>query len=205
MDNVIIELPNGVENLQLPDPNLITYYQEENDRRIWLETEITPELTLEIAKKIFLWNKEDIGKPVEERKPIRLYFFSPGGDLATSNAVIDAIKLSKTPVWGINVGECASGAAFIFIACHKRFTTKRSYFLFHQGSGAFSGSFSEVCYQIQDYQTQVDLLTDYMVENTKYTKEEVADNIGNEWYIYPQEAVEHGVCDSIVTNIDEVL
>lgn len=103
------------------------------------------------------------------------------------------------------MGQCASGAAYTFLACHRRFTVKRGYFLFHQGSGAFSGSFEEVCYQIAEYQAQVENLANYVVDHTKYTVEEVEENISTEWYIHADEAVEKGVCEAIVDDIDQIL
>lgn len=205
MSNILVSIPKNAENLALPDPDLLIYFQELEERCIWLDDEITPELTLAIAKQILVWNREDKAIRADERKPIKIFFFSPGGDLDTSNALIDAVKLSVTPIWGINMGQCASGAAFTFISCHKRFMTPRSYFLFHQGSGAFSGSFSEVCYQIEEYQNAIERLTSFMVEHTKYKEEEVLENIQGEWYIHAEEAISRGVCDVIIKDFSEIV
>ncbi len=43
-----------------------------------------------------------------------------------------------------------------------------------------------------------------MVKYTDYTAEEIAENIGGEWYIRAHEAVDKGVCDKVVENLDEV-
>ena len=43
-----------------------------------------------------------------------------------------------------------------------------------------------------------------MVKYTGYTAEEIAENIGGEWYVRAKEAVEKGVCDSIIEDLDEV-
>lgn len=204
MTDVTIMLPEGLENMQLPSHELVTFYKDLEDRIIYLEEEITPSV-LEISKQIMRWNIEDKGKSQDLRKPIKLMFFSPGGDLDSSNALIDVIKISTTPVWGFNLGQCASGAAFIYLSCHKRFMTPRSYFLFHQGSGSFSGTFQEVCSQLEDYQYQVDQLVNFMKKNTDYTEEEVANNIGGEWYIYAEEALKKGVCDEIIQNLDKIM
>ena len=77
--------------------------------------------------------------------------------------------------------------------------------LFHQGSGAFQGTFQEVCSQIEDYQTSVGELMDFMVEHTKYTEEEVGEKIIGEWYVRKDEALEKGVCDEIITDITTLL
>ena len=68
------------------------------------------------------WNTmdEDRQIPVECREPIKIYIDSPGGYLTDTFTMIDAIKLSKTPVWTICTGTAYSGGFFTFIAGHKR-------------------------------------------------------------------------------------
>jgi ATP-dependent protease ClpP protease subunit len=204
MAGIEITIPNQLENLQLPSPELLSYYQDLGERIIWLDDEVN-EYTLDIAKKIIDWNRADKKKPIEKRKPIKIMFFSPGGALDVNNTLIDIITLSETPVWGINMGRCCSAAAYIFLSCHKRFMLPKSYFLYHQGSGAFSGTYGEVCAQMEDYQASIGELMEFMLKHTKYTKEELAEKIVGEWYIYPTEAVAKGICDEVVTSISTLL
>ena len=204
MSQLEIMIPNNMENLQLPSPELLSYYQDLDKRIIWLDDEVN-EFTLDIAKKIIYWNREDQGKKIEKRKPIKILFFSPGGALDVNNTLIDIISLSETPIWGINMGRCCSAAAYIFLSCHKRFMLPKSYFLYHQGSGAFSGTYGEVCAQIEDYQNSISELMDFMLSHTKYTQEELSEKIIGEWFIYPQEAIEKGVCDEIISSIHTLL
>lgn len=204
MDSIVLNLPKDVSNLQLPDPELRTYYKNLEDRVLWIDDEIN-EYSLEYARLILQWNKEDRHKKPHKRKPIKLLFFSPGGDLDVNNTLIDTIQLSKTPVWGINMGRCASAAAFIFLSCHKRFMLPSGYFLFHQGSGTFSGSYLEVCAQMQDYQIAVGRLSGFMLTYTKYTKEEIEDNICGEWFVRAEEALFKGVVDEIVTDLSVLI
>lgn len=205
-NNITLTIPDSVENLQLPNPELLTYYNELENRIFWIDDEIT-DYSLELGRKILQWNREDeiFNIKVKDRKPIKLCFFSPGGDLDVNNTLIDIIKLSKTPIWGINMGRCASAAAFIYLSCHKRFMLPQGYFLFHQGSGAFSGTFQEVCAQIEDYQTSIKQLMDFMLLNTNYTKEEIEEKIIGEWYVRKDEALKKGVCDKIITDITTLL
>lgn len=200
MDDVIIKVPGSLETMALPDPTLLDYYRDLNERVIWIEEDID-DYTLNVVKKITQWNREDRKKPIEKRKPIKIVFYSFGGSLDVHNTLIDVIKLSKTPIWGINAGRCMSAAAMIFLSCHKRFMLENASFLFHQGSGTFSGSFGEVMAQIADYQQSVENLTKFMVEHTKYTPKEVEENICGEWYIRADEAIEKGVCEEIVKDI----
>lgn len=204
MDNIVLNLPKETSNLQLPDPELLTYYRNLEDRVLWIDDEIN-EYSLEYARLILQWNKEDKKKKPKNRKPIKILFFSPGGDLDVNNSLIDVIQLSETPIWGINMGRCASAAAFIFLSCHKRFMLPNGYFLFHQGSGSFSGSYLEVCAQLQDYQVAVSRLSDFMLKYTKYSKQEIEDNICGEWYVRANEALEKGVIHEIVDSLDTLM
>lgn len=200
MESMSIILPKEAANLQLPDPELRNFYVDLEHRVFWLDEEVTPYL-LELIKYIIQWNAEDMCTPVEKRLPIRIYFFSPGGDLDINYALIDTIKMSKTPIYGINIGQCASAAAYIFLSCHKRFMLPHAYFIFHQGSGTISGTFEQICAQMEDYQNQVEELSGFMLEHTDYSEEEVANKIVGEWYVRKDEAVQKGVVHEIINDI----
>jgi Protease subunit of ATP-dependent Clp proteases len=204
MDDLTLNIPQPIENMQLPTPELLTFYKDLEERIFWIEEEISV-LSLEIIRKILAWNREDQVLPIEKRKPIKLFFFSPGGDLDVNYSLIDVIKMSKTPIYGINIGRCCSAAAYIYLSCHKRFMLPHAYFVFHQGSGAFSGSYAEIVSQLEDYQKQVTALSDFMKERTKYTEDEIDQNIVTEWYVRKDEALEKGVCDGIIKSIDKLM
>ena len=203
MEYANIIIPKAVDNMQLPDPELRNYYVDLENRIFWLDEEVTPFL-LELVKYIVRWNAEDGAKPVEKRKPIRIFFFSPGGDLDINYALIDTIKMSKTPVIGINIGQCASAAAYIFLSCHKRYMLPHAYFILHQGSGTLSGTFEQICAQMEDYQKQVEELASFVLAHTSYTEEAVAEKIVGEWYIRKDEALENGVVHEVITDISSL-
>ena len=203
-DITLVSLPKSVENLQLPDPALVQYYSDLENRIIWLDDAVEEE-TLYIVKYILQWNQEDRYIAPDERKPIKLFIFSPGGDLNVNNTLVDTIALSKTPVYGYNMGNAYSAAAYILLACHKRFTLPRSKLLFHQGSGAFSGTYAEILPSVLAYQAEVEKLASFICERTSYTQEEVSENIISDWYISAEEGVEHGVYDAIIESVGDLL
>ena len=206
MDTKLMEflLPTGLENLQLADPTLCLFYKNLEQRIIWLDQEVD-EQCLDIIRHILRWNQEDKDIDPADRKPIRFFFFSPGGDLEVNNALIDTIKLSKTPVWGINVGRCYSAAAYIFLACHKRYCLASSQLLLHQGSGAFSGTYQEILPQVMAYQEQIEKLAEFVAERSTYTIEEIAENITSDWYITADEGLEHNIYTKKVDRIEDLL
>ena len=203
MEYANIIIPKAIENIQLPDPELRNYYVDLEHRTFWLDEEVTPYL-LELIKYIVRWNAEDSATPVDKRQPIRIYFFSPGGDLDVNYALIDTIKMSKTPIIGINIGQCASAAAYIFLSCHKRYMLPHAYFILHQGSGTLSGTFEQICAQMEDYQQQVEELATFVLEHTTYSEEAVAEKIVGEWYIRKDEAFENGVVHGVITDVSQL-
>ena len=203
-ETYFINIPEEA-NLRLPNPELLNYYEGIKNREYWIEGEISED-TLELARLILIWNREDSSLEPAARKPIKIFFNSPGGALDVAYSLYDIIRVSKTPVIGINVGYCASAAAYIYIACHQRKMTRHGYFIFHQGSmNGLSGEYKQIIASIEDYQSQVEELSALIKERTLYTDEEIAKNIINEWYIHQEEALEKGVVQSIISGIEEVL
>lgn len=92
----------------LPDPELLVYYKNLENRTFWIDYEIEASL-LEISKYIIQFNQEDKDIPIENRKPIKLFIFSYGGDLDVCFNLIDICLASKTPIHTINAGVAMSG------------------------------------------------------------------------------------------------
>lgn len=201
---VPIVIPGDMDNLALPDPELLNQYIDLEQRIIWISDDIDI-YTLEVIKNILNWNRADRGKKVEDRKPIKLFFFTNGGMLDVYNSVSDVIEMSKTPVWGINMGVCASAGAFIFLSCHKRYMLPSSYFLFHKGSIGFNGNAQDVMSLIRDYQEQLEFLVQNLVAKTNFTEEEMEEKIMSDFYVRAQMALDKGVVDEVVENIDLIL
>ena len=205
MDQVVqLAIPSQIENLMLPDPALLTFYKNLSKRILWLDSEVD-EGWLEAAKYIHEWNAEDKGKPKDTRTPIKLFFFSPGGSLDVNNMLVDVIKLSETKVIGINTQLCMSAAAFIYLACHERYTMPRAQFLLHSGSAEnISGTADQVVAFNTQYKKQIKQLKDYLVE-CGLPKKIVDTKMRGEWFLDANEAVELGISHKIVKSLDEIV
>lgn len=202
-DSVMVYVPTNVANQQLPDEELLAFYQDLENRVLWIDDEIS-DLSLLYVKNILRWNKEDDGIPIEQRKPIKLLFHSVGGDLDIQAMISNIITLSKTPIIGIAMGMVASAAAYIFLNCHKRYMLPSSYFLFHKGSIGVNGSANDVLSLIEDYQEQLDTLIRKIVSSTDFTEKEVMDNIGMDWYVRAPLALEKKVVDKVIDDISDL-
>ena len=188
-------------SLALPDPTLLQYYDDLKNRVIWINEEIDGD-TLDIVSKIIYWNREDRALPENGRKPIRIFFNSPGGSLDVEETVVSMINVSKTPVYGYALGLVASAASMIYLACHKRFALHSSYFIFHQGGCEnVGGSFAEVQAMMDDYKIQVQKMEKFYIEHTLFTEEEVKQNIVKDWYLRGDILKEKGVITDWVDDI----
>lgn len=205
MDELMqIAIPQSIENLQLPNPELVTYYRNLEDRVIWIDYGVD-ESILEISKLIMYFNKLDKDIPIEDRQPIKLLLYSYGGDGQACFSLLDIIALSKTPVWTINMGVAMSAGLLILLAGHKRFCLKNSTALAHSGSGGTQGSYESTEAQMKDYRHFVQMMREYIIEKTKIDQKLMNKKKSQEWYIYASEQVELGIVDKIIDDLDEIL
>lgn len=179
----IIDLPEELFDLKLPNSYNLKYYEDLYNRTIWINDEINGDLTQELIHYIMKWNREDKDLAEIDRKPIHLLFDSPGGDLDAQAAICSVIELSKTPVIGVAIGLVASAASLIYLSCHVRLALKSSYFILHKGSAALSGDFENIMNSIDDYKKEVEKMVNFIIERSKYTKEEVEEHIKKDWYV----------------------
>jgi len=160
--------------------------------------EITNGLGSYVSACIEYWNKKDKDIPVEDREPIKIYIDSPGGFLTDSLTIIDAIKLSKTPIIGICTGCAYSGGFFIFISCDKRLAYPHASFLFHEGSAGNSGTSSQFQNYAAFYKKQLDQLKDIVLKNTTITEDEYRDIKKDDIWYDVNEAIEKGIVDEVM-------
>lgn len=168
-------------------------------REIYLY-DIAPGTGSSVDGYIRFWNSydEQHNIPIEERKPIKIYIDSCGGSLTDSFTIIDAIKISKTPVWTINMGCAYSGGFFVFISADKRIAYPHSSFLFHEGSTGTSGTSSQFENYTAFYKRQLEQLKNIVLENTSITKEEYQDIKKDDIWFDAEDGIKKGFVDEII-------
>lgn len=202
MDIIPIKIDDGFTK-DVTSPEALLYHNNIAERTIWLDYDVDESCT-DIAKWIMYWNAEDFGKPVDERKKIKIILATNGGDLDVTTAIRDAITLSKTPVVAINTSKAYSAGFYIYIAADERYCFPNSTFLIHQGAGQFGGSFSEIVSQIANYQEQVNALGAYIIDRTNITKEMYEERAQDEWYVTAQESLALGISDKILDSFEDL-
>jgi len=146
------------------------------------------------------WNAYDEAHniPVEERKPIKLYIDSNGGYLGDTFTMVDAIKLSKTPVWTICTGAAYSGGFLTFISGHKRIAYPSASFMFHEGSTSSGNVDAGKFRNYADfYDKELKKMEKHIIDVTKITEEEYEKHRKDDWWMCAEEGLEHGFVDEI--------
>ena len=173
------------------------------NREVFVGT-ISPGLGDNIDMYIRYWNMKDdeAGIPVEERQPIKVYIDSNGGCLDDTLTMIDAISMSKTPVWTICVGNAYSGGFFTFIAGHKRIAYPMSSFMFHEGSTnsgtVDAGKFRNYA---DFYSRQMELLKKVTLKYTKISEEDYEHHRKDDWWFFAEEGIQYGFVDEIAKEL----
>lgn len=178
------------------------------DRKIYINHTIDNEVTDMLVFFILRYNAEDKGIPIEERKPIRIFLSTNGGDLNEGMACMSIIKSSKTPVWTISFGSLYSMGFHIFLTGSRRIITPEVTFLNHDGSYYIGGNTGTVLDNVKFYQEQLKRLNDYTVERTKITDKKLKQMERNEVFFFAEEALSLGIATDIIgvtADLDEIL
>ena len=173
------------------------------DRIIYLADEIGEQTGTQFMETIRFFNRVDEidGIAPEERQPIKIVIDTPGGDLCSTLSIIDAIKLSKTPIWTITTGRGYSGGFFIGICGHKRFGFPNSTYLFHQGACSWSSDAHKFQQQAKFYERTLDTLRDITLKNTSIKEADYEKYKNGDWWLTAEDALAVGVIDEIAKDL----
>lgn len=205
-----LKLPRSIRMMMgqvgnaLPNPALISYYTLEQERMYYLDYEIGEDV-LELHRMILRWNMEDVGLPREQRRPIRVYIDSPGGDVYAMWTLIDAMITSETPVYTINVGSAASAAALIFMAGAKRFMMPHARVLIHEGSAQMAGDSVKVLDASENYRRGIKQMKDFILSRSGIPAATLSKQKNHDWELDADYCMAHGVCDAIVHRMGDVI
>lgn len=138
-------------------------------------------------------------------KEITLYINSPGGEVSSGMAVVDLLRMIKTPVRTICIGTAASMGALLFLAGDKREMMPNSRLMIHDpspGNGSFEGMKPA---EIEEYLTRLkklqESLGNLISERTGRTIEEILEVTAKDTYFDPQEAIAFGLATAVVTSL----
>lgn len=212
------------DNIPLPESRMQIWMSDYEqylilrDRRLYLTTEIQASdlecdvncksKTMQLVEDILDYNRYDKEHniPLNDRRPIRLYINSPGGDVAEGFSLISTIEHSKTPVYTINIGQWCSMAFLIGISGHKRLSLPYMRFLMHDGTTFAWDSGSKVQDKMDFNKRFSDTIIKKHVLKHSNMKANEYDALSRvEYYMLPEDALERNFIDCIIEDIDTIL
>ena len=202
MQELAISIPENMESMQLPDPDLLDYYRYLEDRTIFING-CVDDFIESFVMQILAWNKEDKGKT--DRKPIKIFINSDGGALAPALNLIDVILLSKTPVYTIGMSRCYSSGGLLLMAGHKRFIFPTTTYLVHDGDYGVSGSTGKFLDSAKFTEQQEDRLANYVTSHSSIDAATYEKNYRKDWFMFAEDILKYHVADEIVTDLDQIV
>ena len=131
--------------------------------------------------------------------PIKIVITSPGGDLDSTFLFYDTIKLIQSPI--ITIGRyCASAGAILLAAGSKRYLYPHAKVMLHLPAGQMGGDARDWDIQHKQMQRYKDKVVDLLCEcGAKKNREELLADMDRDYWMEPEEAIEYGLCDEILT------
>ena len=217
--NKTITIDENENNIQMEINDTIDNYVQSNNivdiqstieqinfvnRELFISNEITEETAIHIVTMINNYNTIDELNQVKEneRLPIKIYINTDGGDLYAALSIIDAIQLSKTPIFTIVIGTAFSGGFFISMVGHKRFCYPNASFMFHEGVCAWEGDAHKFHSHEQHYKSLLERVKKIVIDNSNINEEYYnAIRKDDNWWD-SQEALKLRIIDKIMTKED---
>jgi ATP-dependent Clp protease protease subunit len=139
-------------------------------------------------------------------RDINIYINSPGGSVQAGLAIYDTMQFLNAPVATICMGMAASMGAFLLAAGSKgkRRALPNSRIMIHQPSGGSYGTASDIEIQAKEILYARERLNALLAQHSGQTLDQIADDVDRDRFMSPQEALEYGIIDHVVSRLAEV-
>lgn len=171
------------------------------DRIVFLGSAINDEVAnILIAQLLFL-------QAENSEKDVYLYINSPGGAVYAGLAIYDTIQYMTAPVSTICMGMAASMSALLLAAGApgKRMALPNSRIMIHQPSGGSQGSAADIEIQAKEILFARQRINEILAHHTNQSVEKVSDDADRDRFMSPDEALEYGLIDQVITSQREVV
>ena len=153
------------------------------------------EANLVIAQLLFLASEDP-------KKDISLYINSPGGSLTAGLAIYDTMQHVPCDVATLCVGQAFSMSAILLAggAKGKRHALPHSRLMLHQPWGGLSGQAADIEIHAREIMEWRNRLNQILVADTGRSLEEIEKVTERDYFLSPEEAVDFGLIDGILTS-----
>ncbi|MDE3094159.1 MAG: ATP-dependent Clp protease proteolytic subunit [Acidobacteriota bacterium] len=138
---------------------------------------------------------------MDPQQDIALYINSPGGLAYGGMAIYDVMQHVRPDVSTICVGMGMSAAAMVLCggAAGKRFALPSARMMIHQGSAGARGAPSDMEIQLREVLALTRRMAEIIAHHSSRSVEEVVRDIDRDKFMTPNEAIEYGLIDAVIT------
>ncbi len=153
---------------------------------------------LVIAQLLFL-------EAEDPERDISIYLNSPGGSITAGLAILDTMAFVRPDIITICVGQAASMAAVLLAAGTKgkRFSLPNSRIMIHQPSmQGLAGQAADIDIYAREILRMRETLNNMLATATGQTVERVARDVDRDYIMSPEQGVEYGMIDKVISSRD---
>jgi ATP-dependent Clp protease protease subunit len=171
------------------------------DRIVFLGSPINDEVANVLIAQLLFLQAENADKDVY------LYVNCPGGSVYAGLAIYDTIQFMTAPVSTICMGMAASMGALLLGAGTKgkRSALPNSRIMIHQPSGGSQGTAADIEIQAKEIVFARERINEIIAKHTGQELAKVADDADRDRFMSPEEAIEYGLIDQVITNQNDVV
>ena len=139
-------------------------------------------------------------------KDIFMYINSPGGLVTAGLAMYDTMQFIKCDISTLVIGQACSAGSLLAMAGTKgkRYALKNSRIMIHQPSGGASGQATDIQIQAEEIVKIKKKLNQMYADHTGQDIEVINQAMERDKFMSPQEALEFGLIDKIITHRSDV-
>jgi len=137
---------------------------------------------------------------------IGLRLYSSGGSLSAVLAICDVIKNLHHPVVTVGIGKVLSGAVLILSCGSKRYLSAHTMVMLHQPDiilEDWRSSFTELRELTEILSRLEEQMYSILAGNTGKSRSEVRQNLQKELWLTAKEAIEYGLADGLLEELEE--
>jgi len=187
-------IPTVIEKSQNGERAYDIYSRLLKERIIFLTGPIDFDVANIVIAQLLFLEAED------PKKDITLYINSPGGQVVSGLAIIDAMNHIKPSVSTLCVGMAASMGAVILSAGAKgkRFALPNAEVMIHQPSGGAEGMASDIEITAKQIVRNRATLNKLLSKNTGQTLAKIEKDVDRDYFLDTPEALKYGIIDKIL-------
>jgi ATP-dependent Clp protease protease subunit len=167
-----------------------------SERIIFLGTPVDDQIANLIVAQLIHLESED------PDKDISLYINSPGGSVYAGMAIYDTMQFIKPDVQTICCGVAMSMGSLLLTAGAKgkRLSLPNSRILIHQPSAGFEGQSTDIEIHMNEILKTREMIDELYALHTGQSVEEVHQAMERDRFFTPEQAVEYGLIDKVVSS-----